>query len=156
MDRSVADAGRSLGGSRGPRPGPASSRARRRCVRGGLFARVRQCADRPRWIPADPRALGPDGQQLLVLRVRSRVGRYLPLIELQRQTVAPTHLALFAATLTVPVVASFRETLYWSVGVNASSADFSRLVGLTIVWPVAIVLVAASGYSSRRSRGRRG
>lgn len=83
-------------------------------------------------------------------------GRYLAVIELRRQDIPPTYVALFAAAVTVPVVASFRTTLYWSVGATASTDQY-HLVALTAVWPAAIGLTAfaaASGYATWRSSNR--
>jgi len=63
--------------------------------------------------------------------------------------VPPLHLALFAAALTVPLVASFRAALSWSVGATAATLDLDRLIALTLVWPLAVGLIVLAAATWR-------
>jgi len=78
-------------------------------------------------------------------------GRYLPLIELRRRSVPAVHLALFAAALTVPLVASFRAPLSWSVGATAATLDLDRLIALTLLWALAVGLIVLAAATWRTS-----
>jgi hypothetical protein len=67
--------------------------------------------------------------------------RYLHLIERPQHRVSPVVYAVVLATLCVPVVASFRGSLWWIVGATDSTAGLPQLVELTTVLPAVVGVV---------------
>ncbi len=79
--------------------------------------------------------------------------RYLHLIERPQHRVSPSVYALVLTTLSVPVVASFRGSLWWIVGASDSTGGLSQLVELTTLLPAVVGIVT---YMAGRLLHRRG
>jgi hypothetical protein len=73
--------------------------------------------------------------------------RYLHLVEQPLRRSGPAVYALVLAALCVPVVASFRASLWWIIGAHDSTAGLSQLAELTTALPLATGVLT---YAVRR------
>ena len=81
--------------------------------------------------------------------------QYLHLVERPRRRSTPLVYAAVLATLSVPVVASFRGSLWWIIGAQDSTAELAQLAELTIAIPfaVGVVTYAIARLLARRVNG---
>jgi hypothetical protein len=81
-------------------------------------------------------------------------GRYLHLVERPRRRSTPLVYAIVVISVCVPLVASFRGSLWWMLGAQDSTAGLAQLAELTAVIPLAagVVTYVVAGLISRRGR----